>query len=299
MNRHRWQTLMAGCFLAGTLLPPPSTGAERAAAIVDAVQMPAWIERQGVRHALAPGTVLGNQDRLITGPDARVRIQLADGSVLGIGDSSEMRLNALGVREKQVFTAAIDVPLGSLRLRTGNPSSQHRQRAINLRFGTITAGIRGTDLWGRADADGDRVCLLAGMITIVHPDDQAQQLSEQASCYLARKGAAPTLSEASPGGELSMWATQTDIQSGNGETTRNGRWVLELAIVDSESAALDLYDHAHAAGYASRIMPQAAAGGGHRYAVRIMKLATRSDAEALAVRAAQTLQLVSPRVSRH
>ncbi len=298
MNRHRWQILMAGCFLAGTLLPQPSTGAERAAAIVDAVQMPAWIERQGGLHALAPGTVLGNQDRLITGPDARVRVQLADGSVLGVGEDSEMRLNALGVREKQVFTAAIDVPLGSLRLRTGNSSSQHRQRAINLRFGSITAGIRGTDLWGRADADGDRVCLLEGVITIVHPDDQAQQLSEQSSCYLARKGAAPTLS-ASPAGELSLWATHTDIQSGNGETTRNGRWVLELAIVDSESAALDLYDHAHAAGYAARIMPQAATGGGYRYAVRIMKLATRSDAEALAVRAARTLQLASPRVSRH
>jgi hypothetical protein len=120
MNRHRVQTLLGGCLLAGVLLPLPSTGAEQANAIVDALQMPAWIERQGVRHALVPGTILANQDKLVTGADARVRIQLADGSVLALGDNSEMRLNALGVREKPVFTAAIDVPHGSLRFTTGD-----------------------------------------------------------------------------------------------------------------------------------------------------------------------------------
>ncbi|EXI86042.1 MAG: FecR protein [Candidatus Accumulibacter regalis] len=299
MNRHRVQTLLGGCLLAGVLLPLPSTGAEQANAIVDALQMPAWIERQGVRHALVPGTILANQDKLVTGADARVRIQLADGSVLALGDNSEMRLNALGVREKPVFTAAIDVPHGSLRFTTGAFSRQHRERAINLRFGALTAGVRGTDLWGSADADGDRVCLLEGTITVVPPDDQAQQLSAPATCYLASRGATPTLSEAASAGQLSMWAAQAGIQSGNGEATRAGRWLLELAVLDSEAAALALYDRARAAGYAARIMPRAAAGGGYHYAVRVTQLATKNDAAALAVRVGQALRLASPRVSRY
>ena len=33
----------------------------------------------------------------------------------------------------------------------------------------MTAGIRGTDLWGSSDAERDLVCLVEGRITVTHP----------------------------------------------------------------------------------------------------------------------------------
>jgi hypothetical protein len=37
---------------------------------------------------------------------------------------------------------------------------------------TITAGIRGTDLWGKADATRDIVCLIEGRITVERERDR-------------------------------------------------------------------------------------------------------------------------------
>lgn len=298
MNRYRWRAFLGGCLLLGALLPLSTRAAERAEAVVEALQMPAWIERQGLRRPLLPGQLLGNQDRLLTGPDAGVRIRLADGSVLALGGDSELRLHALGVRGRQVFTAAVDVPRGSLRFSSGSGNTAYRQRAINLRFGTITAGVRGTDLWGSADAQGDRICLLEGAISVHHADDEARQLSEPSSCYLATKGAPPTLADAASPGELGMRAALTGVHAGSGETTRRGRWLLELSLVDSESGALALYDHLRAAGYAARIMPQAASGGGYHFSVRILQLASKADAEALAARLERSLGLASPQAVR-
>ena len=56
--------LLAACLLASAV----SMAADLAAyAVVDQVQMPAWLERNGVRQPLAPGKILQNRDRVITG----------------------------------------------------------------------------------------------------------------------------------------------------------------------------------------------------------------------------------------
>src|SRR5664279_4939853 len=70
-------------------------------------------------------------------------------------------------------------------------STLRQQRAINVRIATITAGIRGTDLWGSSDAERDLICLLEGRITVFHPLDQGREMSEALSFYVAPKGAAP------------------------------------------------------------------------------------------------------------
>ena len=72
---------------------------------------------------------------------------------------------------------------------------------------------------------------------------------------------------------------------------------VELATVDSETAALELYDRARAAGYATRIKPVAAEGG-YRYALRVTQLASKTEAEALAQRLARELELTAPVVTR-
>jgi cell division septation protein DedD len=82
---------------------------------------------------------------------------------------------------------------------------------VNLRVATVTAGIRGTDLWGKS----------------------------------------------------------------------GGKWRVTLASAGTQSEALALYDQLRTAGYAAEIHP-VKSGDKRVYVVRISRLSTKGDAEALA-----------------
>ena len=267
-------------------------------AVVDSVQMPAWIERDGVRQALEPGKILQNRDHIITGADARVMIQLAEGSAVKLGENAQLDVNALGLRDKRVFTAALDVARGAFRFTTGVFSARHKQRAVNVRIATITAGIRGTDLWGSSDAERDLICLIEGQISVFHALDEARQVSEPLAIYQAARGEAPALTGVADARQLALWAAQTEIEPGAAYVRRGGKWKVELATEESPDAALALYDRARAAGFAVRIKPLPVAGGYH-YAIRVTQLPSRVEAELLASKLAGVLDLASPSVTRY
>jgi hypothetical protein len=291
--------LFAACLVALGLPAQAAPVAEQAYAIVDSVQMPAWVERNGVRQPLEPGKVLHNRDRVLTGSDARLLIQLAEGSAVRLGENAQLDLNALGRREGRVFTAALDVTKGAFRFTTGFFSKLQQQRAVNVRIATITAGIRGTDLWGSSNAERDLICLLEGRITVFHPQDQGRELSEALSFYVAPKGAAPLAIGKVDAVQVGQWAAQTEMQPGSGYARRGGRWKVELATVASEIDTLALYDRARAAGYAVRIKPLTAEGGGYRYSVRVTQLPSKAEAEILSSKLAGTLELTSTVVTRY
>jgi hypothetical protein len=270
---------------------------DQAYAIVESVQMPAWIERNGVRQPLEPGRALKSRDRVITGAEARVLIQLAEGSAVKLGENAQLDLNVLGRRENRVFTAALDVARGAFRFTTGIFSKQRQQRAVNVRIATITAGIRGTDLWGRSDAERDLICLLEGHITIFHALDEARELSEPLSFYAAAKDSAPQAVDKVDAEQVAKWAAETEVQPGSGYVRRHGKWKVDLATLDGAAAALDLYDRARAAGYAVRIKPKATESG-FSYTLRLSQLPSKAEAEFLAARLGALLGLPDPLVTR-
>jgi hypothetical protein len=289
--------LFAVCVLIFGLSVKGALAADRAYAIVDSVQMPAWVERNGMRQPLEPGRVLQNRDRVLTGVDARVLVRLAEGSAVKLGENTQLDLNALGRRENKVFTAALDVAKGAFRFTTGVFSNLRQQRAVNVRIATITAGIRGTDLWGSSDAERDLVCLLEGRITVFHPQDEARELSEPLSVYAAPKGAAPQAVDKVDVAQVATWSAETEVQPGSGYARRDGKWKVELATVEGEAAALDLYDRARASGYAVHIKPRAMESG-YSYAVRVIHLPSKAEAEILASKLSGALTLDSPVVTR-
>jgi hypothetical protein len=296
-NHSRSLLLAASLLLCGTLAQAVPV-ADRAFAVVDSVQMPAWVEHNGVRQPLEPGKVLQNRDRVITGADARVLIQLAEGSAVKLGENAQLDLNALGWRENRVFSAALDVARGAFRFTTDVFAKLHQKRAVNVRIATITAGIRGTDLWGSSDAERDLVCLLEGRITVWHPQDEVREMSEALSFYVVPKGAAPNPVGRVDPEQVSKWSAQTEVQAGSGYVRRGGQWKVELAVVEGKTDALALYDRARAAGYAVGIKPQRAEGGGYRYSLRVTQLASQAEAAVLAEKLKLTLGLTAPVVTR-
>ncbi len=277
-----------------------ATAATGAGVQVEAVQSPAWVERGEQRLPLLPGQELKNRDRVVTGPEARVLLRLSEGSAVKLGENASLRVDALGVREGGVFTAALDVARGAFRFTTGVFTRFQNKRAVNVRIATVTAGIRGTDLWGSSDAERDLVCLIEGRITVTHPEAEPVAMSEPLSFYVAPKGRAPQPVASVDPAQLAVWATQTELRSEGATFRRNGRWAVQVGVEDSEAGALALYDRIRAAGYPARIRPQAAGGGAYRYALQVPQLTSRAGAEALAVRlrldlGLETLRVIAPR----
>lgn len=275
-------------------------GAAQAAgyAVVNAVQVPAWVERGETRQPLAPGMELRNHDRLVTGAGARAIVQLADGSAVKLGENAQMGVNALGKREDGVFTAALDVAKGAFRLTTDIFRKYQTRRAINVRAGTVTAGVRGTDLWGRSDTEKDLVCLLEGRIVVSHPQGEATELSEPLQYYAADKGKAPGPVSSVDQQQLAVWAAQTELQDGVGTAKRGGRWAVTLTTVESQAAALDVYDRAVASGVAPKIRPVKTEDDSYRYELSVRQIATEAQARLVAERLARELDIPAPRVSR-
>lgn len=266
-------------------------------AVVDVVQAPAWVERDGRRLAMAPGMVLENRDRILTGKQARAIVQLADGSAIKLGENTNVAVNALKQPENGIFTAALDIAKGAFRLTTDIFRKHQTKRAINVRSGTVTIGIRGTDLWGRASDEKDFVCLLEGRISVTHPLGEPAELSEPLQFYGAEKGMAPGAVAFADKAQVALWALETELAYGMPSQRRDGRWALYFG-QHGKDDALALYDQLVAAGYASRIVPVRVSGE-YRYGLRLGGLVTEREALALADRLARDLHLPAPTVRRH
>lgn len=245
-------------------------------ATVNGVQMSAWVERNGMRRPLAPGQSLQNRDTVLTGVQARVEIQLADGSTLKLGENAELHLNALDFRDDFVFTGAFELVRGAFRLSSGTLAVQ---RALNVRVATIIGGMRNGDLWGSANESGDVLCVLEGQVMTVHAKDEERYLSDPPSCYLAPKGHVPKVAEDINLEQIRHRVLQTELQAGvdhipdyspdytPDHSPRGERWKVKVASLASEAEALEVYDQARRAGYKVSIKPRRVKSGAYIYRV--------------------------------
>lgn len=246
-------------------------------ATVDAVVTPAWLERKGRTEPLALGMEIRNGDRIRTGDGARVYLKLAEGSTVKLGANAGLNFFSRSLRPQRDFKAALDVLGGAFRFTT-DALRRVRSRDVAIRVGTATAGIRGTDLWGRSTADEDLIALLEGRIEVSHAAlAEPIVLTEPLSYAVAPKGAAPTLAKVDQK-EMERWARETEIAAGDGAQRRDGKWKLSLGRFASQPAALEQYDFARSAGFAPKILPQTAESGGWQYEVLLPGFADENEA---------------------
>jgi len=260
------------------------------AALVDAVQMPAWVERAGKQMPAAPGMELIATDTLRTGAGARLYIKLAEGSIVRLGENASLHLLDLVPERGGVFKGVLDVLSGAFRFTT-EAVAKPRPRDFKLRVSTVTIGIRGTDLWGRSTPQDEIVCLIEGQIEIGAADEKPVVMDQERQFYQREKGKTKPLSVISKE-RLSELAKETDIAPGSGAARRGGKWKVTLAHADSKAAADALLGKLHAAGYAAE-----AKGQGKRYVVQIAHLPSKAEAEALAAKLRGQHGVTDPQVS--
>jgi len=268
-----------------------------AATQVAGVNMPAWLDRDGARRPLLAGTVLQSSDVISTGAGARVLLTLPEGSEIKLGENAVFRADVLGSSDgrKSAFTATLDVVKGAFRFTTAL-FAKERSREVDIRVATVTAGIRGTDVWGKSDDERDIVCLLEGKIAVSRQGETTQAMDTPLSFFIAPKNQ-PSLPIAMVDAQKvkQEWMPQTDLQAGRGVASSKGAWRLTIATVDTQADALRWLDTLAAAGYAAKIQP---AADGSKYRVQVMQLASAQDAKALGERLKAELSAPEAGVSR-
>jgi FecR-like protein/sporulation related protein len=257
---------------AARVAPAPGT-------VVQAVQAPAWIERDGSKIPAAPGMALKEHDELHTGANARLWARTPDGSVVKMGENGALALDSAQMGKERTFQAAIKVLQGAFRFTTEALAKFRGKRDVTISIGTVTAGIRGTDLWGKSAADKQIVCLIEGKIELTPPGESAVAMDKPMSFYIREKDQSQPVAPVPPE-QLKVWSAETETEAGKGVARRGGKWKV-VVVARSAAAALKTYEDVRAAGYAAELQPTKVEDK-RVYTVELPSFASKADADAVA-----------------
>jgi hypothetical protein len=169
---------------------PISAIAIPSAAVVDAVQAKAAFQREGKQQLLAQGIELYAGDIITTGAKARVVIRLPDTSLVKIGANAHVKFEQLippVVSKSEILAAVFNVIKGVFRFTANHNNPLN----VKIRVGnSISAGIRGTDVYTHAQADQDIVCLIDGQVSVQAGEVKAM-LTQPREGFIVPKGRSP------------------------------------------------------------------------------------------------------------
>jgi hypothetical protein len=248
------------------------------AAVVEGVQMPAWVERAGRTAPIAPGMALQAGDQVKTGAGSRLLVKLSEGSLVKLGENGTLRIAEMSP-SKDLFAATLRVLEGAFRFTT-DVAAKQRRREVNISVATVTAGIRGTDLWGRSRDERQIVCLIEGAIQVGAEGALPVTMDQPRQFYVRDKGKTQPVGFVEPQ-QLNEWAKETEIERGKGAARRGGKWSVQLIAADSQRAALEVYDAVRKAGYPAQV-DSTKEGDQRTYNVGIRNLPSKAEAAALA-----------------
>ena len=254
--------------------------------LVEGVRLPAWVIRDGNRQPLALAATLKKNDQISTGNSARVLLRLGDGSMIKLGENANLEVSDLVQRPQDRFIAAtLKVLEGAFRFTTGTSVKERTRREINVRFLTLTAGVRGTDIWGKNLGDREVIVLIEGKITVTRAGDRPVQMNDALTYLQAPKSGATTI-EGVLKDQLKAWAEETELGETHGSLRKGGRWKLYIGSYREQLQALSLYDSLRREGYPVRIQPQQAEDG-MRYRLRLAGFPSQQEADVVGLRLKQ------------
>jgi hypothetical protein len=254
--------------------------------VVEGVLSPAWLERGGKREPLATGMKLAARDRVHTGPGSRALLRMAEGSAVKVGENATLAIDDLLEKKdggKMLVNAGLDVVRGAFRFTTGVFSRQPAQREVKVKIATITAGIRGTDVWGRSTAEQDLVCLIDGRISVEHGGREFA-MAEPLLFFIAPRNQPPKPVASVDRKQVDQWADETELRDGRGAMRRGGRYGVDVVSATDANGAEQAVRKIRDAGYPARVEASRDSYGGEAHHVRITGLATTGDAAALAAK---------------
>ena len=195
-------------------------------------------------------------------------------------------------------SSGVDVTLvgeGRLVLTRFDTSNTATTGVVSIRVAQVTAGIRGTDFWGRSRDDRQVVCLIEGAIDVGADGEKPVRMDKPLQFYQRDKGKTQPVGQVDPK-QLEQWGRETEIEAGKGAARRGGKFMVELATLDSQSAAGAISRQLQEAGYPAQVA-QRKEGEKVTYTVRIRQLPSREEAQILANRLKGKFGVKEPKVA--
>jgi cell division septation protein DedD len=197
-------------------------------------------------------------DTFETGAGARVQLRTADGSTVKLGENAALAVPTLrrsGDGADRVLQGALKVLKGAFRFTTTALGRDlRRDYDVNI-GGVITAGIRGTDVWGKSGDGQNLICLLEGKIRVSSPKSQPVEMDEAGTFYVVPDGQPPKPIVPVPADKLETWAAQTEIPAGAPAQSDGGNWTLALGAESTPDEAGRVAALLSDKGYAVEVTP--------------------------------------------
>lgn len=275
----------AGFLLLLGSISPTAHAATNNDTVIEALQVPAWVETNGQRRPAQPGQKLRTKDKAVTAEASRMLLRLPDRSIIKLGEKTEFQIDAMANQQQSLagpseMKAQLRLLTGVLRYATDYTSKAlGHTRNIDLQLATATVGIRGTDFWSMTDADHDAVCLFEGRVAVERSGREDIALDQPGAFWTIRtnqpeQGAGQATPE-----QLQKFIVQADLKPGSGVLLEGGRWRTVVGLLTSARDAATLKTRLETAGYPADIRSKQG-----RFEVRINDLATEADAQAVLTR---------------
>lgn len=267
-------------------------------ASVESLQPPVWVERGGTRTALSAGAELKAGDQFFTGAGGRLHITMSDQSVVKLGENGRLDMPRLELKpvegdEGGLLSSALNVVKGAFRFTT-RELGKLRKREVDIAIGpTITAGIRGTDVWGKSDPSQELLCLIEGRIEIGSPGHDTQVMDQAATFYVVPRDAAPLPVAPVPEGKLATWSPQTEMAPEAASLTATGGYIVGVESSTNSDGAQATVKRLSDLGYPAEIM-RAQVGGHTWYRVVVTGLQSQAEARRFSEHLKQAIKLKSP-----
>ena len=223
---------------------------------VDAVQLPAWLDRGGLTVPVSAGLPLQAGDTLRTGTGARLMLKLEEGSLVKLGENARFTIEKAQPAKNGAYEATLNVVTGAFRFTT-DALAKSTPRDVTIAVGgNATIGLRGTDLWGRSNSEGkDIVCLIEGKIEVTGNDRKALTLDKPLQMFQSARARPPEALSFLPAEQLSVFAAETEIESGKGSSTIGG-WKVVIDGFASRDALRDAARNLRVNGYPAEVTPE-------------------------------------------
>jgi rhodanese-related sulfurtransferase len=255
------------------------------------LQLPAWVERDGVRQPLRIATRIKAGDSLHTGEKARIILNLPDASTVKLGEKAEFKIQDMqpAAVAAEPFKAFLRVVGGAFRYTTSKLGKEQR-REIDIQVGRATMGIRGTDVWGKSEGGKDLICLIEGQIEISRPGEKAVPMQDPLSVYTAAHDKAPDALWKVEIPMLQTLALETELAAGEGVLQPDGKYVVYLYSAQQSAEAERFQKKMNKDGYATEIYA-VEIDGKNWHRVGISQFASRKDATAFVGRVKELYDL--------
>jgi hypothetical protein len=183
-----------------------------------------------------------------------VLLLLAEGSEIRVGAEAGFVLAKLDPPSEDhgIFSGLVRVVRGALRFTT-TPRSRPFRRRLKLQIGSVNAGISGTDVWTKATADRDIVCLIEGRVDITREENGPVTLDRPLSFYVAPRNAPPEPVTSVGPGQLTKWMAQVALKAGTGVVS-SGPWTVALGSFRSEDRTKRAVAEFHGAGIPAEVI---------------------------------------------